>query len=119
MFADDVHRVLGQLSTMTGRLPRLLEQLDTILARLLPGQDLAVSGGEHDGDPFAAIDRAGDTLGLAVDLADVLARQRGTPSGRSPTSRSPIAVTARRATAPRNARGRGILRLRAGPWPCQ
>jgi hypothetical protein len=72
MFPDEVHRVLGQLSTMTGRLPQLLEQFDTILARLLQGQDLAVSGGEHAGDPFAAIDRAGDALGLAGDLAEVL-----------------------------------------------
>ena len=32
-FPDDMHRVLGWLSTMTGRLPQLLEQLDTILAR--------------------------------------------------------------------------------------
>jgi hypothetical protein len=74
MFPGDVYRVLGNLHTLTGRLPQLLQQLETILARQLQDRELAVANGEHAGDPFAAITPAGDDLDQAAAAAEQLTR---------------------------------------------
>ena len=72
MFPQDVYRVLGGLPAMTGNLPHLLQQLDTTLARQLQGQDLAVAGGTHVSDPFAAASHVHDALDLAANVAELL-----------------------------------------------
>lgn len=64
MCVPDVYQVIGNLSTLTHRLPQALDQLTRILERALQGRELRVDldAADHVGDPLAAITAAAGAL---------------------------------------------------------
>lgn len=55
----DVYDLLGELAWMTGRLPQLLGQIETLLDQLVEHGQVAIVDGDQAGDPVAAAAIAG------------------------------------------------------------
>lgn len=58
----DAYDMLDALQQLAGRLPQLLAQISVFLRRQLQHDVIAIDGGEHRGDPLAAIATATSEL---------------------------------------------------------
>lgn len=69
---SDVYDVVGALATLTGRLPQVLSQLQTFLAREHAAGRVRIVDGQHTSDPAAALLDIGRWLTCSSSYADAL-----------------------------------------------